>query len=241
MNKKLMLLAAGALTALAFAALPAVASAGTFTADCEKPELVGGVNTCTGTIQSTGNTVLQDDSGGAAGRITCTSTTGTVNMKHGTAEGTTELTFAGCSEGVFGTKCFNVGVQAEGKITTNTLTGELIYLEHDKSVKGLKLTGVSVTFNCPSVFTTKVVTGKVIGEITNPECGVFREHHTADFARKAPGGATDPQKWTQETTTGATTDLAVGGSHATATTTASQLGEGHINWLAATGKVKLTC
>jgi hypothetical protein len=236
MNKKLMLLAAGALTALAFAALPALASAGEFVSTCEK----GPGKVCTGSI-SGGPATLTDDSGSSLGKIECSSATGIATATGGSTTGTVELTFAGCQDEFLKTKCFNTGLQAEGKITTNTMMSHNVYLEPDKSVKGVLLTGTKVTFTCPSVGVTKTVTGDIIGEITNPQCTTPASTHTITFTTKSPipANPASEQKWTQVTTVGAIFDLTSGAQGSDATTSA-QIGTGAISWPVGE-KVALDC
>jgi hypothetical protein len=235
MNKKLMLLAAGALTALAFAALPALASAGEFVSTCE----TGAGKVCTGSILG-GNATLTDDSGSVLGKIKCASTTGTATATGGSTTGTVELTFAGCEDELFGGKCFNVGLQAEGKITTNTMISHNVYVE-GTTTKGALLTGTNVTFTCPTAGVTKTVTGNIIGEITNPQCGTAASTHTIAFTTKSPipANPASEQKWTQVTTTGAIFDL-TSGSQASDATTSAQIGTGAITWPAG-DKVTLDC
>src|SRR5215216_3701389 len=199
MSKKLMLLAAGALTALAFAALPTVASAGEFSADC----LVGA--TCTGTIAG-GTATLQDDSGGAAGRVTCSSVSGTTSQTSGSSTGTAELTFHGCKEGVSNGTCTSAG-QAAGTITTNSLVSHLVRLEFSipsPSDPGVLLTGINVTFTCSTILgpVTKTVTGNIIGSFTFPNCGIGKTSQVITFAKVIEESTTSPQKWTQITTIG---------------------------------------
>jgi hypothetical protein len=239
MSKKLMLLAAGALAALAFAALPALASAAEFKGDC------GSGATCNGTVTGTGNAVLQDDSGGAAGRVVCTGSTGTSSQTHESPTGTVTLTFTGCevdkSPGGLG-ECENQGVGTK-KIAANQLVSHLIYLEPDKTKeKGILLTGVNVTFTCHTILGTvlKTVTGNIIGEIENPECGKAVTHHTVKFEKANEAEPKSPQKWMQITTLEPKFDL-TSGSHAADTTTSSQTGTGHIAYTPAGQTVKFTC
>src|SRR5690348_9446970 len=112
MSKKLMLLAAGVLAALAFSALPSVAAAGEFTADC------GSGATCAGTVESTGITTLSTSSLG----IKCSSTTGTTSQTSGSSTGSVQLLFHGCEdEFQFGT-CKNTATA--GDITTNQMVSQ---------------------------------------------------------------------------------------------------------------------
>src|SRR5215213_3728141 len=96
MRKKLMLLAAGALAALAFAAVPTVASAGEFTATC------GSGATCTGTVLGTGKAEFNDTIGLG---VECANTAGTTSQTSGSSTGSVELTFTGCVDTLFKTQC----------------------------------------------------------------------------------------------------------------------------------------
>jgi hypothetical protein len=226
MNKKLMLLAAGALSALAFAAPPAVSSAGEFEAHCS-------VVPCTAAITG-GVSVLQDDSGGAGGKVECTSVTGTATLTNTSSTGTAQLLFHGCKSAL-SPKCNNVTGQTE-TITTNVMTSHLVYIDPTPTVLvGILLTGVNVTFECASGLVKKTVTGNLLGRIENPECGVARTHHTIEFNASGPG----TQQYTQVTTTGTVFDL-TSGTHASDATTSSQAGTGHLTYNGG-GTVTLTC
>jgi hypothetical protein len=214
MTKKSMLLAAGALTALAFAALPAGASAEEMLEHCSAAP-------CEGVVQSTGSAVLTDD-GGA--RVECAKATGSTPQIAATAS-TAEvvLTFDECNN-----DCNNEGAGTR-KIITNVMTGHLItFTKGNPATAGVLLTGVNVTFKCAFGLVTKTVTGNIIGTITNPECGKAVTHHTIVFSQTGFGQQTDM------TYTGSTFDLL------TNNTTSALTGEGHVNY--AGGKtVTLTC
>jgi len=227
MSKKLTLLVAGALTALALAALPAIASANTFTATCS-----GGAANCTGTIESTGHATLEESSGLS---ITCTTTTGTTTQESGKSTGTAEFVFGGCTESVLKTQCNSTGTS--GQIKTNKLNTDLIYLEPNKTTPGVLLTGVNVTFSCPVVGLKKTVTGNVIGDIETPACGTASASHPVQFE---PGATTGSQKWTTITTAGTIFDLITNNDAGGTYATSSQTGTGHIKYPA--GKtVTLNC
>ena len=232
MTKKLMLLATGVLTALAFAALPAVASAGEYTADCEN-----GAAACTGTVAG-GAATLRNDAGEG---ISCTTVDGKATVNNGSSTGALELTFTGCVETItpFKFKCNNTGVA--GEIKTGSMQTHLIYLEPNKTTPGIKVTlpghgtgAGGVTFTCAG-FSKKTVTGSVLGHISNPNCGTFQASHTADFTESAAG----IQRWMQATTTGEKTDLISNNDAGGAYTTSAQTGTGVITWTGT--KVKLTC
>ncbi len=124
MSKKLMLLAAGALAALAFTALPSAASAGEFEHHCTS---TGGVaEECTGMTIAVGALEYTNDNHEG---YTCTSVTGTANaVKTGTT-GSAQLLFHGCKETVtgFNFPCTSPG-QPSGTVTTNVLTSHNVYL-----------------------------------------------------------------------------------------------------------------
>lgn len=221
MSKKLMLLALGALTALAMTALPSAASAGEFVQTCS------GGGTCTGTVESTGIATLEEDGGLS---VKCTTTTGTVSAPNNSSTGTLELTFSGCTEETLGTHCESTG-QANGVIKTNQMVTHNVYIDPNKTTPGVLVTGANVTFRCPIVNINKTVTGNIIGHIENPNCGIAKANHTVEFAA---GASTGTQKWTQVTTTGTVFDLITASSTGTNAeanyTTSSQVGTGHINW-----------
>jgi len=226
MTKKLMVLAAGTLAALAFMAIPSIATAGEFVGTCSSGA------TCTGNVEGTGDATLED-SGGL--KITCAATGGTATQTNNSSTGTAKFIFTGCTESIFGTHCENT--ITNGKIETNTMVSHNVILEATPKVVGVLLTGANVTFNCPTVFIKKTVTGNIIGEIVNPECGVQKPKSTFSFAA---GATTGSQKWTQITTTGTAFDLTSNNDAGGAYATSSQTGIGHINW--ATGSaVRLDC
>ena len=234
MNKKLILLVAGTLSVVAFTALPSVASAGEPIATCfESGGTTAAKATCTGVVQGTGNTTLEDDNETA---IQCSATSGTADLTSGTSTGSVSLKFTGCKAAVFFT-CASPGA-ASGEIIINNLVTHLIYLHPINGGAttdvGIKITSVNTTFICAS-FANKTVTGKVIGRLTNPECNVAKTNHTVIFEKSGTG----IQKYTQATTTGTTTDLTAGSDPADSTTS-SQVGEGHIYWDTGT-EVKIDC
>jgi hypothetical protein len=222
MSKKLMLLAAGALTALAFAALPAVASAAEFPLHCETV-------TCTSTI-SGGHAELR--TAGSAVGITCTTSTGTASQPNNTTTGSVQLTFHGCKDTAFGGACTSAG-QLSGTIKTNSMVSHMIYIEHNKGTPGVLLTGANVTITC--LFNIKkTVTGNVIGHWDAPNCGVTQSSHAVTFTAVTPGN----QKFMQITTTGTKYDLISSDHAGGAYETASQAGKGVLTHAT---KTALTC
>jgi hypothetical protein len=226
MSKKLMLLAAGALTALAFAALPAVGSAGEFTADC------GAGATCNATVAGGAASL-----GNIAGEtISCTSVSGSASLTSGSSTGTVSLTFHGCkeTETIFKFSCTSVG-QPTGTIATGSMVVHLVYLDDDKIRKGILITNLNVTFNCPG-YSDKRVTGNVMGQITNPECGAFKASHRVVFAATTHG----LQLFRWVTGTGTSFDLTSNNDTAPGEyLTSSQVGEGTLTYIDKTAK--LTC
>lgn len=222
-----MLLAAGALAALAFAALPTIASAGEYEAHCE------GAAECTGTITGS-HAELNNDNNEA---ITCTITEGTTSFTSTSTTGKASLTFKECREQItiFHFKCNSPGLPA-GHITVPNLVYHVVNLEHSpQTVPGIKFTDVNVTFECTG-FSKKTVTGSVVGEILNPAsvCEKSVSTHSVKFAQASTG----VQKWMQITTTGTKTDL-ISNNHAGGTyTTSAQIAEGTIHW---SKPVKITC
>lgn len=226
MKKKLMALGAGALVVLAFAAIPAVASAGEFTADCS----VGAE--CSGTI--TGGAAAFSNTAGET--FSCTSVSGVATLTSGTSTGTVQLAAKGCKENVtiFKFSCNSVGAAA-GEIKTGTLVGHGVYVDPNKSIPGILITNVNMTFQCAG-FSTRTVTGNVLGAKPNPECGVFKKSESGTLEQTAHG----TQKYTQVTTTGTVFDLTSnndsGGAYATSSLTGTLT-------ITATGgtEVKATC
>jgi hypothetical protein len=224
-----MLLAAGALAALAFTALPSAASAGEFLNTCTTGAGAT-INVCEGTVIG-GVAVLEEDSGST---IECTSVTGTATAIDNSTTGTVELTFHTCKDPTSGFSCSNTA--KAGTITTQTMISHNVYLEHNASTPGVKLTGPaggvnhnsSVTFSCAGGLVKKTVTGTILGEIEEPKCKTHQTTTKFVFAAKLPTGT---QKWEQVTTTNAFTDL-TSGTETSDTTTASQTGTGTITWKA---------
>jgi hypothetical protein len=216
MTKKLMLLAAGALTALAFAALPAGASAEEMLSHCS-------ATPCEGIVHSTGTAVLTDDAGS---KIECTTTTGRVTQTAATSTTVNViLTFEGCNN-----DCQNEG-HGTGRIATPTMVGHLITVtKGNPATAGILLTDVNITLKCTFTFVHKTITGNLIGTIPNPQCGVAATHHTLSFTQAASPLGTQAD----ETYTGGTFDLLMNG------TTMSLAGEEHINY-GGGKKVTITC
>jgi hypothetical protein len=214
MTKKLMLLAAGALAALAFAALPAGASAEEVQAHCAALP-------CEAVVQSTGNAQLFDTNGN---EVLCKKTTGSVKQEALTSTTVkVSLTFDECNN-----TCENDGA-GKIKMEPDPVTGHLITIvKGDPTKVGVLLTNIHTTFKCAFGLITKTVTGNIIGTITNPQCGVAATHHTISFTQTQNGHQT------HKTWTGGTFDLDSNG------VTASEIAEAHLNY-AESNKVTLTC
>jgi hypothetical protein len=159
MNKKLMLLVAGALTALAFTALAGTATAKETRIKCE------GVGACTFTI-SGGEVRLSSHNGDT---IWCTSEEGNgevtgLNAERESTTDTMRLLFKGCKEQatIFHFSCSNTATA--GNITTNVLTTHGIALPGTPTEAGALLTGLNMTFTCAGGFASTQWTGDLIGE-----------------------------------------------------------------------------
>jgi len=190
MNDKWMVVALAAVSAVVVLALPSTVSAGEFVATCS------GGGTCAGTVQGTANAVLEDDSGGAAGRVTCTTTTGTVSQPNNSSTNTVNLTFHGCTSNGFSCIGSSPAGGTSGTIKTNTLTGHNVRLVHGaKEPVGILLTGINVTYTCAGGLVKKTLTGNVIGQTEG--CSSAKSQHSVIFQSFG-----EVQQWRQITTTG---------------------------------------
>lgn len=228
MNMKLMPLAAGVLVSLALAAIPAVASAGEFAADCKS-----GKN-CTANV--TGGAVELENANKE--KISCTSVTGGVAVKTGTSTGEVQLLFHGCRETVtfFKFTCSNVK-EKPGTITTNVMPSHNIWIDDTKKTPGVLLTGVNVTYECAGAF-DQTVTGEVIGHIENPECGKYKTHHTITFEKHATINGT--QKYATVTNAAPYRDLTSNNDAGGAYFTTALIGTQHLTYQGG-DEVDLTC
>jgi hypothetical protein len=231
MNRKLILLGAGVLTALAFAALPAVSSAGEFEAHCE------GAATCTGTITAAAGTIIELEND-AGQRIRCTELSGSASFTSTTRTGTATLDFGNCREQE---TWFTFSCNTPGKPTGTVLVPDLVYHivnlndppKGEPNTPGIAFTGVNTTFTCPG-FEDKTVTGNILGHIETA-CNTSSTTTSVNFeAAILPTGT---QKFEQITRTGPFLDL-TSGTHANDTTTSSQSGTGIVHW---DKNVKITC
>jgi hypothetical protein len=228
MSKKLMLLAAGALTALAFAALPAVASAGEWKMDCPENK-----ETCS--FSSSGGhaelRALNEPT------ITCTANTGGGTIAKGGLTGTFEITFTGCKATLFFTfECHTSGATS-GVIKVASSTSHNVYLEDNKTKPGILVTPATTTIICGS-FSSIEVTGSVIGEVTGT-CNQKANSFPVDFAADPKNANT--QKWETITNTGPTTyDLNAATESDHVHHTAVQVATGTIKFAGA-GEGQITC
>lgn len=231
MRKKSILIS-GVLWALMLTSNPAISSAGEFVGDCSSGA------TCEG-IFTGGEVVLEDDSGGAAGRITCTETSGVVIGTSGSSTGTASLTTKGCKEGVSGGSCTSPGTPAGTIHTGNGIVAHLIYIDATPTILvGILATNLKMTFTCQTIIgsISKTVTGSVIAQITNPECGKPRISFTGTFSKGETAGS---QRYTQVTTVGTVFNL-TSGNHVNDTTKSSITSTGTVT-LTAGKTLTLTC
>ncbi|HEX3042759.1 MAG TPA: hypothetical protein VHP56_11790 [Solirubrobacterales bacterium] len=230
MNKKLMLLVAGALAALAFTALPGAASAKETKLKCE------GAGACTYTVSGSVSefSLLKGDT------VKCESVTGTgtvtgLNAERESTTSTVELLFHSCKEQItpFHFACSSAA-QPSGTVTTNPLVAHTIALPGSTSEAGVLLTGTSVTFTCAGGFASTQVTGSAIGEIES-KCNT-----NTGLTQKLNFTATAHGTQTFRTYTGASADLEGKTSHTGGGSyeTAAQTGKGTLTF---NQNVILTC
>ncbi|HVD39482.1 MAG TPA: hypothetical protein VNC16_00565 [Solirubrobacterales bacterium] len=200
MKKKLMLLAAAALSALAFAAFPTVASAGEYEAHCE--DAAGNtVATCNLSITS-GFVELSDTSGL---RFHCKTLSGTGSFTSTTSTGTATLELGECTDLTFGTECNNQGAGTK-RIKTNALVWHLVNLEPAPgTTPGVLFTNFNFTYSCPALGLKKTVTGNIIGHIEEPSTICNKTVTTLNVIFEKTGNG--QQKFKQITTTGTLFDL----------------------------------
>jgi hypothetical protein len=162
MNKRLVAIVAGALTALAFMALAGTAAAKETKLKCE------GEGKCTFTVAGgqvsfsshSGDTIICTQEGGV-GEI------GNLVERESTT-GTVQLLYTGCKEQntIFHFACSNTATS--GNITTNVMTSHNIALPGTPTAAGVLLTNAGVTFTCAGGFASTQVTGSYIGESETP-------------------------------------------------------------------------
>jgi hypothetical protein len=159
MNKSLILLAAGALAALAFTALTGTATAKETKTKCE------GAGACTFTL-SGGSTAISIVGGDT---LLCTGVSGDgavtgLNAERESTTDTVQLLFSGCKEQntVFHFACSNTATS--GNLTTNVMTTHNIALPGTPTEAGVLATNAGVTFTCAGGFASTQWTGSIIGE-----------------------------------------------------------------------------
>ncbi|HET9196909.1 MAG TPA: hypothetical protein VFN92_01475 [Solirubrobacterales bacterium] len=226
MDRKMMLLAAAATSAALFA-MPAVSSAGEWTAHNATGKTFTSITKVNNPVWRVANTDV----------VTCTGVTGGGEYTS-TITGTIALDFTGCIDNTFGFTCKSTGavtagtIQIPSKVFHNVIIGN----GADSGTPiGMLVTGGNelVTFTCGGVLTFKV-TGNMIGEFETPNCGVAGTTYNVNFEPEVPGSTR--QRFMQITTTGGLFDLIseVGG---TQYTTSLQLtGQIHLS-----GAVTPTC
>jgi hypothetical protein len=168
MNKKLMLLVAGALAALAFTALPGIASAQETALRCL------GAGPCTYTIAGgAGSFSLSNGD-----TLYCTSVNGSgeltgLNAERESTTNSTRLLFHGCKETntFFKFACTTPG-HPSGTMTTNVTVGHSVKLNAAEAPNeaGILITNVNMTMTCAGGFAATTKTGSLIGEMEK-KCG----------------------------------------------------------------------
>jgi len=189
MNNKGILLAAVVLT-LAFAALPATASAGTPQTHCNSGA------TCAFTLTSP--MVTWSTSSGFT--FSCTKMAGSGTL--GTSGGSIKIEFQGCKEPVFGTACLVPTIEA---------TYDNTYVTDAKTAPGMLITGpageVWGAAGCQGLFASETKGNGLIGRLESPACGVSANNYLLAFETTAHG----QQKYKKVTETGTQYDLRVEG------------------------------
>jgi hypothetical protein len=225
MSKKMMLLAT-ALTALAFAALPAMASAGTPQTHC--PSVSG--STCS--FSGTSSSFVELSRTANSLKIHCSQTTTSGTMS--TSGGSVQFLFHGCTDNLFGLPATTSG-QSSGTITTTLLSYDNIYATDDKTKPAVLITpnaGHFASFSTAAGAT--VVSGNgVIGTLTSPGCGATAASVALSFTQSSNGH----QAHKQSTGTGTIFDLT--GTVAGAASTSAQVGSGTAAITG--GSVTVTC
>jgi hypothetical protein len=237
MSKKLMLLAAGALTVVAFTALPSVSSAKETQIKCL------GAGACTYKVTA-GDSRFSTKSGDT---LLCTSVSGNgslaLDANREATTGQVELLFHNCKEQntIFKFNCTTPG-QPTGTIkpepiTTHNITDEGTFGENVKV--GTLLTNVKATFTCAGGFAATTVTGNVIGTLDENCVG-----RAASTIVKQNFGATSHGEQEHKFWTGVNYDLIAMTSHPTTPTvggtyeTAAQTGTGTLTF---NQNVEITC
>ncbi|MGN6258083.1 MAG: hypothetical protein ACTHN3_10095 [Solirubrobacterales bacterium] len=206
MIKKLMLLAVTAVAVLAFAAMPAIASAAP-TIDFSKATPIP----FTGT---SGISIPRNS--GFAQEIECTSDTSKGEWTS-SATGTLEITFKGCKNVATGLVCTSAG-KASGEITAETLAFHLAYIKGFTKTVGILLTipvsGKFTEYSCGSLFKVAFAGNGLIMHLTNPHCG--ETSGKATFSATATGAVQTYQEVEGNTTKYHLTSSLNGGTYSEA-------------------------
>lgn len=232
MREKSKLLAAGVLSVLVLAALPAVASAGEYEMHCP-------VAPCVGTVS--GSNVehmieLETDNGE---RFDVSAIDGTIKIGAATTTtATVELEFTHIYETFTGFRftCSSIGAPA-GVIRTGPITTHFVNLMHGGTKPGVLLTNINVTYTCGGGFSSKTLTGGLIGALTQANCNVAAA--TNQIAFNSVGGPPRTQEYKQVTGTGTLFDL-MSGPHSGASKTWAITAQLNVTWQAG-NKPTLTC
>jgi hypothetical protein len=236
MNKKLMLLVAGAIAALSFTALAGAASAKETALKCEKTP-------CTFTVHGG---IAEISSTPSNDTLRCETVTGSgeainLNSEDETTTIKVSLIYHGCKEQatIFKFACTSAG-QPSGTIASSAVTGHLVALE--KAVapteNGVLLTDLKTTLTCAGGFARSTITGNLIGE-NEAKCG-----EVASTTQKWNFEATGDGKQKITTWTGKTFNLLYATNHNTTPTatsgyeTAAKSGTTTLTW---NQKVQVTC
>jgi hypothetical protein len=214
MKKKLILLAIGALTALAFTALPSVASAKETQIKC----LDATKERCTYTVAG-GEVRFSATSGDT---LTCTSVTGNGELPNLDANreattGNVQLLFHGCRETntIFKFNCTSPGqptgtLKPEAMVTHN-ITDEATFGANAKV--GVLLTNLKWTFTCAGGFAATTMTGNLIGTLDENCVGRAPSPIVRQLFGATSHGQQDHKLWT-----GVTYDLITMTNHPTTPT-----------------------
>ena len=204
----MLVLLAGAAMVLAFAALPAIASAG-------EPEISCAGAVC-GKFTSHSGEIKLSTVGGTT--ITCSSSTGSGEYTTKTT-GDLVVTFQGCkSPTFFNTACTSAG-QPSGAIRWANFVFHNVYLTDGKTTPGVLITqpssGPYTTFTCAGFLHVEVF-GSILGHLTSPVCGASSKEVKVGFKATSHG----QQQFKQVTGTGPLLDLTSKVNGGTAETTA---------------------
>lgn len=227
MSKKLMLLAAGALSTLAFAVLPVIASAEELQVHCPTAPCIGSI------ASNAAEHAIRFESPGAGFEAAAVAGSVTVGPAT-TTTGTTELEFKEVKEKAsgFNFACNSPGAAA-GVIKTGPLTTHFIRLGIGFGTSpAVLLTNMKVTFSCAGGLVTRTVTGSIIGTITTPNCNNPSATNVVTFNILIALNQ-EHREWT-----GNVFSL-TSGNHASDLEASAQTGRGNIEWKV--NKPTLTC